>query len=277
MDLEEAWTKEQELLNAQLQIARAVLDHRGEKGSSLEGYVRKFLRQCLPLQYGITTGFIALPPKELGGEPSISKQLDVIIYDAMISAPLISFPTCDVLPLEGVLGYVEVKANLKSRDELKGCVADAQAIRQHLNRWFWVATGANDARVLDCGETAARSYVFAFEGLSDPAAGLREAAKTLGRLAELSGFYVGNRGYYCSKPNESPAVVTVASGGDALTAFRLGIQHDLARARFITGTQVRVSDEFGASAVPIGMLSTPYLDHYAPGLLRKKLAEAHGL
>src|SRR6188508_2511747 len=98
MDLREAYRLEQQLMAKQIEVVRATLTHRGEKGRVLESYVHKFLRDALPREYGITTGFIAFPPHVTDGEATLSGQLDLIVYDALRGSPLVRLPTCDVMP-----------------------------------------------------------------------------------------------------------------------------------------------------------------------------------
>lgn len=108
---------EEELLVAKLQAARKAIVHAGEKGRALEYEVRTLLRSILPAEYGLSTGFVVFHTDD---GPRLSSQLDIIIYDAIRSGPIISLVTCDVFPLEAVYGYVEVKATLQSSsDEAK--------------------------------------------------------------------------------------------------------------------------------------------------------------
>src|SRR6185312_5875169 len=50
---------DENLLKARLSAARLALAHPGEKGRSLEAYVVDLVRQMLPVEYGVSTGFIA--------------------------------------------------------------------------------------------------------------------------------------------------------------------------------------------------------------------------
>ena len=68
---------------------------------------RRLLRSLLPAEYGLATGFIVFQDEQ--GNVRLSKQLDIIVYDAVHSAPLMSLEACDVLPLEAVYAYVGSK------------------------------------------------------------------------------------------------------------------------------------------------------------------------
>src|SRR5688572_5703854 len=100
---------EEALLRARLEATRRAISHPGDKGRNLELQVRRVLRELLPSEYGLTTGYVVwLSPNG----PQLSTQLDVIIYDAVRYSPVVSLESCDVLPLEAVYGYVEVKASI---------------------------------------------------------------------------------------------------------------------------------------------------------------------
>ena len=108
---------EEELLLSKLEAVRKAISHAGEKGRSLESEVTSLLRSFLPGEYGLTTGFVVYHTEN---GPRLSPQLDIIIYDPIRSGPIARLATCDVLPLEAVYGYIEVKAVLKSSsDEAK--------------------------------------------------------------------------------------------------------------------------------------------------------------
>src|SRR5262245_60722705 len=108
---------EEELLQSKLDAVRKTISHAGEKGRSLESEVTTLLRSFLPGEYGLTTGFIVYHGED---GPRLSPQLDIIIYDQIRSGPIARLTTCDVLPLEAVYGYVEVKSSLTSTsDEAK--------------------------------------------------------------------------------------------------------------------------------------------------------------
>lgn len=106
---------EEDFLSAKLQSLRMSISHSGEKGRSLESIVSNFLRDILPSEYGISTGFVAYHASE--GEIKLSPQLDIIIYDAIRCGPIVRLSTCEVFPLEAVYAYVEVKASIQSTSD----------------------------------------------------------------------------------------------------------------------------------------------------------------
>ncbi len=279
MDLTNAYQLEQCLLTKQLAVVRASLDHPGEKGVALEEYVRRFLRHALPQEYGITTGFIAYPPDfdSPRAPPTLSGQLDIIIYDALHGSPLLRLPTCDVLPLEAVIAYVEVKAKVSSTrqhtNSIYRCAEQAQKVRKHTTRWFWASTGAHSAQVCAIGRcVSTRSYVFAFEGPKDAKKAqkaLREATENLGEDAELSGMFINDCGFFRTRPNHAPEV-NFMTGNAALGRFRYDILHSLARfPRYAPDFPCPnipckdLDEQDGAVIEPLKTI-TAFLDHYAP-------------
>jgi len=163
---------DEDLLTARLEAVRKSITHAGEKGRALEHHVRDLVRKLLPAEYGVTTGFIAaLAEADL--RPILSSQLDVIIYDAIRCAPLIRLETCDVVPLEAVYGYVEVKAALRSSsdeaqkvagDSIESCLEKNASIRQLRTRFFCGVTGSPmTVETFGLGWLAPRAYVIAFE------------------------------------------------------------------------------------------------------------------
>lgn len=120
------------ILTAKLEAVRLAIDHPSEKGRAVEENVRHFIRDLLPSEYGVSTGFIAFHENTCQKETlirkdpayevyeytysveddriSISRQLDIIIYDALRFGPIARLGTCDVFPAEAVLAYIEVKS-----------------------------------------------------------------------------------------------------------------------------------------------------------------------
>jgi hypothetical protein len=94
-------------------LARAgqgqVLKHNLEKGLGNEQCLRDLLCDVLPRRYGVAKGKIA------NAEGRMSRQLDVIIYDAVYCPSLfVDENRNQMLPIEGVYGVVEVKTTLTS-------------------------------------------------------------------------------------------------------------------------------------------------------------------
>jgi hypothetical protein len=203
---------EEALLAAKLDAVRASLTHAGEKGRELEFQVRRLLREVLPPEYGLTTGFIAWMSPE---GPALSSQLDIIIYDALRHSPLIHLEACDVVPLEAAYAYVEVKASLcSSTDEAKRpsensietCIARNVPIRAMKLRNFRTTVGSPMSfESFTQPWLSVRGYVVAFEAqgtvANSPSAFASRMATQLKRAvdAHLHGVLVLGSAFYYTR------------------------------------------------------------------------------
>lgn len=199
------------MLVARLDSVRSAIEHAGEKGRDLELHVWRLLRDLLPAEYGLTTGFVAF---EKDGEVQLSSQLDLIIYDAVRYSPLVHLESCDVLPLEAVYGYVEVKAVVRSSvrcikkpsgDSLDGIAKQNAAIRELRERVFRNVLAGSPVEVETRVEhwLAPRAYVVAFEasGNLDPGTFAQRVAMALKRQggAHIHGILVPSYGFFYTK------------------------------------------------------------------------------
>lgn len=102
----------------------ATLHHPGVKGDGREAAVRHFLTGQLPQRFGVTSGILV----DFSGRQS--PQLDVIVYDQSVNAPLV--PSADgraaILPAEAALAIVEVKSKLTA-DEVVKCLGAASKLK----------------------------------------------------------------------------------------------------------------------------------------------------
>jgi hypothetical protein len=272
-DLERA---EARILSEKLTVVRSALDHTGEKGASLEGFVRRLLRTWLPQEYGITSGFILFPPEKPNDEPTLSPQLDIIIYDALRAAPLVRLPSCDVVPLEAVFAYVEVKASLAERTPsiLRKCLTDAATIRANRTRWFWVSTGAVKETPKPFRFPSIRSFLFAFEGPKKAetlASSLEQTATSVGGHAHFSGAFVGGCGFFHhvrldpkdAGTNDPYKVEYEHNEEMALSAFKRELIRGLARFDRFSEKRKHISAPEGHATKTITVSPTaPFLDHY---------------
>lgn len=199
---------------ARLAAVRLSISHAGEKGRELELQVRRLLRELLPPEYGLTTGFVAwLSPNG----PVLSSQLDIIIYDAIRHSPLIHLDACDVLPLEAVYGYVEVKASLCSTSDkskkfadnsVETCIQRNAPLRAMNTRAYRLAgIGSPPSTVLFHKPwLSMRGYVVAFEVsgavAEDPDALASRMAQVLKRQgdAHLHGVLIPEYGFFYTRP-----------------------------------------------------------------------------
>lgn len=224
------------ILSAKLDAVRAAIDHPAEKGRAVEENVRAFIRELLPKEYGISSGFIAfhdnscLKETTLLKEPlrelyeykysvdedtiSISSQLDVIIYDALRFGPIARLGTCDVFPAEAVYAYVEVKSMIDDRKTIKEMLKQSRQIRDIKIRQYHVpipTTYVNTMLVLAPVREVVQIRSFAF--VLEASGGLRSADSLCSALFEenrneegfFSGFYVTSVGFLASHHSNSSA------------------------------------------------------------------------
>jgi hypothetical protein len=205
---------EERLLRAKLEAVRFAISHAGEKGRELEHQVRRLLREILPSEYGLTTGFVAyLTPQG----PRLSAQLDIIIYDAIRHGPLVHLEACDVLPLEAVYGYVEVKASLcstsdeaekPSESSIEACISRNAPLRAMKTRVYREAGVGSPPSTVIYREPwlSIRAYVVAFEaeGLvaNNPDAFASRTAQVLKRQGDshLHGVLVPDHAFLYTRP-----------------------------------------------------------------------------
>lgn len=214
-NLPELSAVEERLLLARLEAVRLAISHAGEKGRELEFQVRRLLREILPPEYGLTTGFVAYQGPD--GRPQLSTQLDIIIYDAIRHSPLVHLEACDVLPLEAVYGYVEVKASLcsssdtaekPSANSIEECIARNAPLRAMKMRTHRQAgVGSPPSTVLhQYPWLSMRSYVIAFEAEGTVANNPDDFASRMAQVlkrqgdAHLHGVLIPNHGFFYTRP-----------------------------------------------------------------------------
>lgn len=118
-------------MQADLERLRAGLDHAGTKGSAAEEIVRDFLKEALPRSLGITVGQV------IDADGNLSGQSDVIIYDALATPMIFSSAQAGqrTVPIEGVVGVIEVKSKLRKGD-LEQIVSHAATLKAMERRAF---------------------------------------------------------------------------------------------------------------------------------------------
>jgi hypothetical protein len=82
------------------------IPHAGARGGEAEGLLKRFLLDHIPRRFDVGSGFI-IDPRD-----SVSRQTDVIIYDALNCPAYRASPTAGIYPANNVAAVVEVKSNL---------------------------------------------------------------------------------------------------------------------------------------------------------------------
>lgn len=101
--------KTEELLNQILQVKTFIKKHNPTIGILTEEILRNFLATYLPAGVAVEQGFVINESGEL------SKQIDILIYDNQLYAPLYRINDIVVVPNKAVLDVIEVKTTIKSK------------------------------------------------------------------------------------------------------------------------------------------------------------------
>jgi len=96
--------------------------HHVEKGQRREGAVREFLRTHLPPRYGITRG------EAVNATSEVSRQADVLIYDALSAPVLMESDGSRLLAAESLYAAIEIKPRL-TVTELRGAIANIRSVK----------------------------------------------------------------------------------------------------------------------------------------------------
>lgn len=227
---------EEEILESKAKGIR-VISHSGEKGRAVEHEIMELLRSFLPSEYGLSTGFIAYHDldKEKEGleftaesQVKLSTQIDIIIYDALRSGPIIRLGSCAIFPIEAVYGYVECKL---STGDIQTCLETSNKLRQMRIRKYWKYAGINTSELETKDDfTSIRPYLFIVDGelLGDPIAILKkfnDNASKVGGEAFMTA-YILNRGFYRQKIGEYDFDLIRAN---PLLRFKTEMLEDLSR------------------------------------------------
>lgn len=145
--------------------ARAMSTHSGLKGTALENTVKKFLRKYLPKRLGICSGQVV---DQTG---AISRQLDVIIYDAFRTPTLFVSEDNQTVPIECVYAVVEVKAHLDA-SSLDSIFTNMMSVKGLQKTSYYTETSpiisSHGLYGRQWDHWPTHYYVFGFEGPPDP-------------------------------------------------------------------------------------------------------------
>jgi hypothetical protein len=162
MDIEGIFKAVQRQMEAELEAVRYAITHAGVKGAVNEEVIRRFLRNYLPSNLAIDSGFIV----DTNGK--ISKQLDIIIYDAAKIPTFFMATGLRVIPVECVYAVVEVKTSLTVA-ELDGCFANMESVKILEKKALHEETGIIHSHFLygkEYTDWPIMYFVFAFESVS---------------------------------------------------------------------------------------------------------------
>ncbi len=246
-EFDEFYSAEEDILRSKLRGIRATISHSGEKGRSVEVATMAMLRDFLPGEYGLSTGFVAYHDEgcltdgtydQSKDDLHITKQIDIIIYDSLRCGSIVRLGACDVFPLESVYAYVEVKTSITSKSDLVELFQQSERLRGLRVRLYWrtVAddpTGAQLVSIALPSVIPMRSYIFVLEatGLGsaeDIRIKIEEIAKEMPwDYATITGMYINRKGFYYLHPKTRGNARLVTDG--ALLAFKNSLYHGLSR------------------------------------------------
>jgi hypothetical protein len=107
-----------------IKLRSKLLAHPGELGTAREQVVRDFLSAYLPKKFEVSTGFT------FDCEGAISKQLDIVIYEAG-NCPRFEIPGGKFLfPCEAVVAVGQVKSSVKSRQQLENAMENLGSVKR---------------------------------------------------------------------------------------------------------------------------------------------------
>ncbi|GJI61784.1 DUF6602 domain-containing protein [Bacillus velezensis] len=100
----------------------AKINHMGERGSSREEILLRYLRNYIPSKYEMSNGVI------IDGNGTQSRQQDIIIYDSFNSPVLLDMEKTKIVPIESVFSVIEVKSTL-NKTEIDKCVNNISSVK----------------------------------------------------------------------------------------------------------------------------------------------------
>jgi hypothetical protein len=196
----------------------SVVPHSGLKGGEAEALVRRFLKGHIPKRFDVTSGFI------IDGRDAVSKQTDVIIYDAMNCPAYRASENASIIPNDNVAAVVEVKSSL-----------DKERLKEAFEN-IWAAKALAKVRVPDPGflvMNGTLGCVFAFntplklETISDHYLELLRSRGVLGPhidfIAVLDRGIINLVASLPSDPGWSPLVIDDGMGGARGEGAHIGI------------------------------------------------------
>lgn len=106
-----------EAIEKQLQAdfhSSAAISHPGDKGGAREELLRRFLVESkyLPKRYAVSDGSC----HAVSTSGHISKQIDLLFYDALNAPRLLAFGGIQYFPIESCYGFIEVKSTLGRKE-----------------------------------------------------------------------------------------------------------------------------------------------------------------
>lgn len=109
-------------LQAEFDFLSSQFTHRPSKGMAREYVLKELLRQHLPQKLGIGSGMV------ISSDGVVSKQMDIVIYDALNTPIMYAASDIQIFPVECVYAVIEVKSLLNS-SELRKSTDNIRSIK----------------------------------------------------------------------------------------------------------------------------------------------------
>ena len=105
-------------------LRQNLIPHPGELGTGREEVIREFLRKHLPRRFGVSTGFV------FDAHGMVSRQMDVVIYDAHLCPSFEAVGGKTFFPCESVVAVGEVKSRLTSTKGIHEALANLRSAKE---------------------------------------------------------------------------------------------------------------------------------------------------
>ncbi len=145
---EELFRRAAQKMQADFEALRSV-PHAGAKGAEAEDLVRKFLSDRIPGRFEASSGFI------IDRSDQVSRQQDVVIYDAFNCSRYLVSDHASFFPSDNVAATLEVKSRL-DKEKLEGAFSNIESVKR-------LQTTALPAGVPNFIRIRPMGCVFAFE------------------------------------------------------------------------------------------------------------------
>ncbi len=120
--LREAFSKQQALLAAKLQLAEYSITHHGKRGDVAEKHFIEILQAYLPRRYSVDSGIV------IDHRGNTSDQIDIIIYDRQFTPTLLDQHDHKYITAEAVYAILEVKPTF-DKEYLDYAAKKAESVR----------------------------------------------------------------------------------------------------------------------------------------------------
>lgn len=165
----------QEKMSSAIAQIRESIPHPGEIGGLVERVFRTQLEEILPEKVGVSNGFV------LDSEGSVSRQMDIILYDRQNTPRIFTSEGAQVFPVESTFACGEVKTRLdavKLRDVFEKCLSYKRLQR----RAYYPRSGdpiQNEYKLFGRASEHWQSIFFCVAALSVRSESLKEVYETI--------------------------------------------------------------------------------------------------